>query len=491
MREEKKKGKKIKEKLRARYTQRVSSTSLFFWVLGAISGVCLLMVLLFGVSQWFVLKNTVQQQMSQDLSVRGQTIKERLLPGLPPQFADEEEHARHLSATYGVNVTVLDGEGRVLYSSALEADSFVSDVAKIKAELGEGTEVDRDFSVYQQGNDGVYVCRLEDAQTGANAYLYVTKDVSYMGIVLGEMSIRILFSALFVFVLAFVVAAIVSGFITKPIDEMKDKAKLLARGDFSVNFHGKDYGREMAELAESLNFARDELSKTDGMQKELIANVSHDFKTPLTMIKAYASMIVEISGEDKKKREKHATVIIEEADRLTSLVGDLLDLSKLQSGIAALSKEEFDLSAYTRQAVEKFGYLQETHGYQFIVDIDDGAIVSADKGKIGQVLHNLIGNAVNYTGDDKKVYISLKRGETSAYFSVRDTGKGISKEALNDIWDRYYRSKETHKRPIQGTGLGLSIVRRVLEMHNLKFGVESDLGKGSVFYVDFPCVSEG
>ena len=189
--------------------------------------------------------------------------------------------------------------------------------------------------------------------------------------------------------------------------------------------------------------------------------------------------------DNKEKREKHAKVIVDEADRLASLVSDLLDLSKLQSGIAQLKKEVFDLSAYTREAVEKFVYLQERSGYQFVVEIEEGIFIEADKGKIGQVLHNLIGNAVNYTGDDKKVYVTLKTVEGKARFKVRDTGAGIPEGEIKDIWDRYYRSKETHKRPVQGTGLGLSIVRRVLDMHGVEYGVKSKTGEGSVFYVDF------
>ena len=136
---------------------------------------------------------------------------------------------------------------------------------------------------------------------------------------------------------------------------------------------------------------------------------------------------------------------------------------------------------------EKFSYLCERHGYDIRLDVDDGVTVDADKNKIGQVLHNLIGNAVNYTGDDKRVFVSLKRRGNVVRFSVKDTGKGIPAEDLKEIWDRYYRSHESHKRPVQGTGLGLSIVRTVLEKHSFGYGVESQVGQGSTFYVDFPC----
>ena len=242
------------------------------------------------------------------------------------------------------------------------------------------------------------------------------------------------------------------------------------------------------ELAETLNFARDELSKTDTMQKELIANVSHDFKTPLTMIKAYASMIIEISGENKEKRNKHAQVIVDEADRLSSLVSDVLDLSKLQSGLQTLNLTTVDMSSYLQEIVERFDCMRETDGYEVETSIEDGLYTQVDEVKIGQALYNLIGNAINYTGENKKVFVRLEKiNDTVFRFSVRDTGKGIKEEEKAEIWERYYRSQEAHKRPVKGTGLGLSIVKAVLQRHKFPFGVESELGVGSTFYIDFPC----
>ena len=290
----------------------------------------------------------------------------------------------------------------------------------------------------------------------------------------------------FVLVLSFTISATISGFLVNPLSEMTEKAKRLAAGDFSVDFKGRSYGAEMDELAGTLNYARDEISKADSMQKELIANVSHDFKTPLTMIKAYASMIREISGNDPVKREKHAQVIIDEADRLAVLVSDVLDLSKISSGLNEIKTEVFDLSSFTEEILEKFGYLSETQGYTFETDVESKLFTEADRVKIGQVIYNLIGNAVNYTGEDKKVTVSLRREEGVIRFSVKDTGAGVPKEELPDIWNRYYRSAQTHKRPVKGSGLGLSIVKTVLDKHNFRYGVNSEEGKGSEFYVLFP-----
>jgi signal transduction histidine kinase len=205
------------------------------------------------------------------------------------------------------------------------------------------------------------------------------------------------------------------------------------------------------------------------------------------MIKGYASMIMEISGDIPEKRNKHAQVIVDEADRLTSLLNDVLDLSKISSGIEALKQTTFDMSSYLEEVLGRFDYLKETKGYRFITEIEDGLFTSGDEMKLGQVLYNLIGNAVNYTGEDKKVIVRLKKiSGSECFFSVTDTGEGIKPEDKDSIWERYYRSKETHKRPVQGTGLGLSIVKAILQKHGFVFGVESKEGEGTTFYVRFP-----
>jgi signal transduction histidine kinase len=285
-----------------------------------------------------------------------------------------------------------------------------------------------------------------------------------------------------------ILAGLISSYVSKPITDLTEKAKQMSYGNLSVDFHptnGAVY-REIYELSDTLNYAESELSKADQMQKELIANVSHDFKTPLTMIKAYAAMIQDISGDNPEKRNKHAQIIIDESDRLASLVNDMLDLSKLRAGIDSLKLSLFNLSDCLQTVAGRFGYLIETEGYTFTLDITEDLFVEADKDKIAQVLYNLIGNAVNYTGEDKRVAIRLFAENGVVHFTVKDTGKGISPEEIDEIWERYYRSGETHKRPVKGTGLGLSIVKTILTKHNFKFGVRSEVGKGSTFYVDFP-----
>ena len=202
-------------------------------------------------------------------------------------------------------------------------------------------------------------------------------------------------------------------------------------------------------------------------------------------------MIKEISGDNPEKREKHLQVIIEESDRLTGLVNDVLSVSKAYSELDDLNKKVFNVTEFLYGILGKFSYLQETQGYKFMVDVDANLYTLADAEKIGQVFYNLISNAVNYTGDDKTVFISLKNSpeENRLKFYIKDTGKGIKDDEIENIWDRYYRSKDNHDRPVKGTGLGLNIVKYILQRHSFDFGVKSKVGEGSVFWVDFPAVA--
>ncbi len=493
------KKEKVKEKAprapRGRAFRRQQNRSVFFLLWTVFTLFSLLIVVLISLTQQFIFNSSYKSEASKEISEKGSRIEEALLVGPPPAFGENNYngYVRFLATTYDVEVLILDGQGRLVYPKDpnINPDSPEFETHyRHDAELGlllKKLEKRGESSVVYEG-DGEYVYGSEILLYGDTAlYLHVGKSLALMETTASRMMGRTVLISVSMVVLAFGVSSGVAGWFVNPVTEMTKKAHRLAQGDFNVDFHGNDYGRELVELAETLNFARDELSKTDRMQKELIANVSHDFKTPLTMIKGYASMIMEISGDIPAKRNKHAQVIIDEADRLASLVGDVLDLSKIRSGINQIEETDIDMSGYLEEVLDRFAYLKDAQGYQFIVDAEKGLYTRADEVKIGQVLYNLIGNAVNYTGEDKKVYVSLKKeGEDIFRFAVTDTGAGIKQEEILDIWDRYYRSSETHKRPVKGTGLGLSIVKTILERHGFLFGVDSEVGKGSTFYVLFP-----
>jgi len=221
------------------------------------------------------------------------------------------------------------------------------------------------------------------------------------------------------------------------------------------------------------------LSRRLTLPKDLMANVSHDLRTPLTMVKSYAEMIRDISGDVPEKRNAHLNVIIEEADRLNLLVSDMLTLSGIQSGAVPLEKSNWNIKEVIESILGAYSLHKENQGYTFFLSCDDGISVNADQAKIKQVLSNLINNAVKYCGEDKHISITVKAGNNKVRCEVADNGQGIPQNEIGQIWDRYYKGGAT-----EGTGLGLAIVKEILTLHNAKFGVTSEPGRGSTFWFE-------
>ncbi len=312
-------------------------------------------------------------------------------------------------------------------------------------------------------------------------YVYSTlEDIDSASVLLKGQLIYIM---VLVLIFASFIAYFLSKRITKPITNITKKAKEMGKGNYDVVFQ-ENGTLEIDELARTLNHACSDIKKIDELRRDLLANVSHDLKTPLTMIKAYAEMVRDISYKDKKKREKDLNIIIEEADRLNILVNDLLDLSKLQSNTEGLKIEEYDLVEEVKSVLSRYDIIKETEDYHFVLEIPEKAIVKADKNKLNQVIYNLLNNAINYTGNDKKVTIRITEKEKSYFVEIIDTGRGIKNGDLPYIWDKYYKNEKNHKRNVVGSGVGLSIVRNILDQHGFVYGVTSKKGKGTTFYFE-------
>ncbi len=277
-------------------------------------------------------------------------------------------------------------------------------------------------------------------------------------------------------------AVLISRNISRPIQKMNQAAKQLAMGHYDADFEVTGY-KEVMELSDSLTYASTELSKSDLLQKELIANISHDLRTPLTMIVAYGEAMRDLPGENTPE---NVQVIIDETQRLSNLVNDLLDLSKLQAGTRKMTLTEFDLTGLVQKTMSRYEKLTQRDGYVIKFSFDTSVDVVADQTMILQVVYNLINNAINYTGEDKKVTVTQQVfAETGRVrISVIDTGEGIPPDQIPLIWDRYYKVDKVHKRATVGTGLGLSIVKQILEQHHTTYGVESKLGAGSTFWFE-------
>ena len=292
---------------------------------------------------------------------------------------------------------------------------------------------------------------------------------------------QLIYITLIMIILSGIVSYFVGKMINKPILNITNKAKLMAIGNYEQDTNKYDIA-EIDELNQVLNYARSEIKNTDELRRDLMANVSHDLKTPLTMIKAYAEMARDINNENEDKRKDNLNVIIDETDRLNVLVNDILELSRMQNSSDELNIESYDLIEELNQILKRYEIIKETENYKFITNIPEKAMVKADKKKINQVMYNLINNAINYTGGDLTIKINITDCKKRYLVEIIDTGKGISEEDLKFIWSKYYKNEKNHKRNIVGTGLGLSIVETILIKHKFEYGVKSKKNKGSNFY---------
>lgn len=283
-----------------------------------------------------------------------------------------------------------------------------------------------------------------------------------------------------VVIVAVGIAFIISSSISKPIRNMTVSAKLLAEGRRDIKFTGKGY-EEITELNKTLNYAVEELNKTDTLQKELLANISHDLKTPLTLISGYAEMMIDMPEEVS---EENLKLIVDEVNRLNVLVNDLLNLSRLQAKTENFNIVKFDITDSIKSIINRQNALHEKDGFifTFINESNRNINILGDEAKLSQVIYNFINNAVSYSGESKNIEIIQEIIDDNVKISVVDHGIGIDDEELEVIWNRYYRVDKGHKRSSQGSGLGLSIVKEILEYHGFKYGVESKKNEGSKFY---------
>lgn len=324
-------------------------------------------------------------------------------------------------------------------------------------------------------------------ETDGREYLMLfNSELVPMSATVQTIRVQLIVISIVMVAVAVVLALTLADRISKPIRKMSSEASKLALGDYDVNFDGSGCA-ETEQLSATLNGAAYELSKLDKMQKDLIANVSHDLRTPLTMIAGYTEAMRDLPGE---ATSENLQIVIDETRRLTNLVNDMVEVSRYQNGVQTIKKTVFNFTNVVQTTLERYARLREKDGYVITFEADGDVFVNADENRILQVVYNLINNAVNYTGDDKTVTICQTVGDGKVTLGVTDTGCGIPEDQLPLVWERYYKVHDFHKRENMGTGLGLSIVKSILLAHGAQFGVKSTVGEGSTFWFTLPITDE-
>lgn len=355
--------------------------------------------------------------------------------------------------------------GRIYGEAVKGGDSYVGNAG--------GTDI--------ASGGGSILCADVIGDKGAEYMLLLSTESFPMGTMATTVTVQLSIITVLLLMGAGVLAVVISRKITRPVSELCDEAERLAARDYGVSFSGGDI-EEINRLGDTIGYAAAELERSDRMQKELIANITHDLRTPLTMISGYSEVMRDIPGE---VTPENIQVIIDESARLSALVNDVLEVSRAQSRTMMLNPVRFCISDAVEDVVNRYGVMLKNKGYSISYESSDtGVMTFGDETKLIQALCNLINNAVNFTGDDKKVFVRLSVSEGFCRIEVSDTGCGIPADELESIWDRYYRARDFQNKGIAGSGLGLSIVKHIMLLHDASFGVRSVVGAGSTFWFE-------
>lgn len=375
-------------------------------------------------------------------------------------------------------ITTVRRDDRSFKPDSEKADNFFGQENKtpFKATDDEN-RVKRAPSLERPTSENLAYAKIVDTSAGERLII-VESEITPVNSVVETLRFQLIIMTAVIVALSLVIAIVVGKMIARPIYDTNEKAKALAKQDYDITFEGGRY-REITELNSTLTYAAGELKKVDSLQKELIANISHDLRTPLTMIIGYGEVMRDLPGE---MTPDNIQIIVDEATRLNSLVTDLLDISRLQSNTADIKKAPFSLTKCIESIFARYTKLIENDGLNIVFEHDGEVFIMGDELRITQVLYNLINNAINYIGDDKTVIVRQTVQDDRVRVDVIDHGEGIPAEKLAYIWDRYYRVNEEHRRAKIGTGLGLSIVKNILIAHDAEYGVESTVGTGSDFW---------
>lgn len=410
--------------------------------------------------------------------------------------------ARNISAAYGTNA-YLSTIRSVIYSeeyvvrAVMENGEILVDTDELSVYI-RWPDISLDISEIQKmldDSEGYFYIEEKDSANvtwivygqvvaswnGEREILLVTTDTSLEKEQIRNLMTLFLKTAAIGMLIAFFVCWFAAKTYLKPIKEITGRAKLLSNGDYSVSFPRGSY-TEIDMLSETLDLAVDQFANYEQMRRDMIANVSHDMRTPLTMIKAYAEMIENISGDNPEKRKEHLDVIISQTDKLSEFVSASLYLGKLQSGTVELHCRVFSLDEHVKAIVAQIEAL-DNGKHKFCVEAEPHSIVKADAGRIEQIIINLVNNSMKYGGDT--ITVRVRHICEKVRMEIIDNGSGIPEDKIHMVWTRYFCINPNDK-DAGNTGVGLSIVKEIADLHGMEYGVESPDRAGTRFWFDLP-----
>ncbi|WP_418540918.1 sensor histidine kinase [Massilistercora timonensis] len=380
----------------------------------------------------------------------------------------------------------VDREGRLLASAQSEglppAPSQIQDFNP--AEAGNSQYLTGDYHGYFQEDVITVIAPVIHGYSPAG-YLLVHKSLDYVNEVQGILMRAALITLLVIYFLSFIILLALEFFVYRPLRKITEAATQYASGnlDYEIPVRTED---EMGYLSASLNYMSSQLRDMEDYQKKFVANVSHDFRSPLTSIKGYVEAMAD-GTIPPEMQKKYLGIILFETERLTDLTQDLLTLNEFDSKNLLLNKENFDIHEMIKNVAASFeGTCTQKKISIELLFASKQMEVFADKRKIQQVLYNLLDNAIKFSDPESTVTIeTTERGEKVS-ISVKDYGIGIPRSALGKIWERFYKTDLSRGKDKKGTGLGLAIVKEAIQAHGENISVVSTEGVGTEFIFTLP-----
>lgn len=331
-------------------------------------------------------------------------------------------------------------------------------------------------------------------QAGAEAVLYISTTLQPVGATASAIRTQLALASAVALLLAFALALALARRFAKPVVSLTRKAEAL--GDAGANNSEKPsdvsdgFCAELDNLSRAVDEAAIELAEVEQRRSEFMANVSHDLRTPLTLIKGYAEAARDDLRDGLSVDERDLEVVAREADRLADLANELLDYSKLKAAVTAPVMAQFDASEAFGSIVALFFPLAERAGITVETAIEPSVRLVGDEAQLVRVVSNLVDNAVSHTPEGGKVTVTLATADQRVRLEVADTGEGIGEKDIEHVWERYFTRKQA-ARNAKGSGLGLAISKEILEAHGASYGAASNDGAGSLFWFEIDSASAG
>jgi len=378
---------------------------------------------------------------------------------------------------------------RIYHEAVAAPDGYMEIFSRVRFNF-----IQSDDSGFPQGiltkdeglSKSLVYARITEDGSGASYMVLLNSSITPVTATVNTLRVQLIFISLILIGLALGLSLVIARRLSRPISKINEAAKRLGKGDFSGNFAAGNY-KEISELADTLNFASAELARTDTLQKELVANISHDIRTPLTMISGYAEYMRDFPDEDHRESIE---VIVEETGRLRDLVNDILDTSRMSAGVNIINPRVFDFSDSLAGFIRNYNHLIEPQGYRIELLAEEEVWLHADEQRLMQAIGNMLNNALTHIGSDKLIKVRQTVKGNIMRLEISDQGCGIAAGDVPHIWERYYRTDASAKGN-HSSGLGLSIVKGILELHGGKYGVITAPGQGSTFWFELKISTEG